>query len=66
MNQMLVCNTILKLKKAGKIFFIISHDIEFLYPIVDKVVIINKGIIECYGTFTECESKLNEYGYKYE
>lgn len=61
-----ICNTILKLKKAGKIFFIISHDIEFLYPIVDKVVIINKGITECYGTFTECESKLNEYGYKHE
>ena len=61
-----ICNTLLKLKKAGKIILIISHDIEFLYPIVDKVVVINKGKIECYGTLTECECKLDKYGYKYE
>ncbi len=65
-SKLIICNTLLKLKKTGKIFLIISHDIKFLYPIVDKVAVINKGKIECYGTLTECEGKLNEYGYKYE
>lgn len=51
-------NIVLNLKKEGKIVVIVSHQIEFLEKVCNKLLILKEGKQICFGDFNENKGKI--------